>query len=181
MSNCQNICRLCDRLIISNSVTVVTVDGTDTLVIDIPQRAYNNCGKYCIVVAQAIPAAATILMPVAISIGGVTTTVYPLTNSCCQQITACGIRTRTKYSTRVITTATGGQFRLLGNVCCYPSTNLTSLPVATVAAATPAVQNAIVTRSVANTATKKATATKPSTVDTLTVNAANVTVNKEDK
>lgn len=134
MSNCRNICRLCDRLIISQSVTVITVDGTDTLVIDLPQRAYNDCEKYCIIVAQAIPTTATILMPVAFSIGGVTTTVYPLTNSCCQQITACGIRTRTKYSTRVITNATGGVFRLLGNVCCYPANNLTSLPVASAGA-----------------------------------------------
>ena len=30
---CQNVCRLCDKLIISNSVTVITIDGTDTLVV----------------------------------------------------------------------------------------------------------------------------------------------------
>lgn len=187
MSNCKNICKLCDKLIISQSVTVITVDGTDTLVIDLPQRAYNNCCKYCIIVAQAIPATATIQMPVAFSIGGVTTTVYPFVQCGCQQITACGVRTRTKYSTCVSTTATGGVFRLLGRVCCYPSNDLLSLPVPTVAAAaTPAVQNAVVTRSVASptatTATaKKASTAKTSTVDTMTVNASNVTVNKEDK
>lgn len=142
MSNCKNICRLCDRLIISQSVTVVTVDGTDTLVIDLPARAYNNNCKYCIIVAQAIPAAATIQMPVAFSIGGVTTTVYPFVQCGCQQITACGVRTRTKYSTCVSTTATGGVFRLLGHVCCYPSNDLLSLPVPATAAATPAVQAA---------------------------------------
>lgn len=174
MNNCKNICKLCPRLIISQSVTVITVDGTDTLVIDLPARAYNNCEKYCIIVAQTIPTTATILMPVAFSIGGVTTTVYPLTNSCCQQITACGIRTRTKYATRVITTATGGQFRLLGNVCCYPSTNLSSLPVAT-APATPA-NVAVTNRAVSNVATKKASTAKPSTVDTMNVNASTVNV-----
>lgn len=171
MSNCKNICKLCDRLIISQSVTVVTVDGTDTLVIDLPQRAYNNCEKYCIIIAQTIPATATILMPVAFSIGGVTTTVYPLTQCNCAQVTACGIKTRTKYSTRVIINGNTGVFRLLGNVCCYPATNALSLPIAT-APATPAV---------ARTAVKKATATKPTTVDNLTVNASTVTVNKEDK
>lgn len=177
MSNCKNICRLCDRLIISQSVTVITVDGTDTLVIDLPQRAYNDCEKYCIIVAQAIPTTATILMPVAFSIGGVTTTVYPLTNSCCQQITACGIRTRTKYSTRVITNATGGVFRLLGNVCCYPATNLTSLPAPT-AGALSASARPVATNT---TAVKKTSTPKSSTVDNMTVNASNVTVNKEDK
>lgn len=184
MSNCKNICRLCDRLIISQSVTVITIDGTDTLVIDLPQRAYNNCCKYCIIIAQAIPTAATINMPVAFSIGGVTTTVYPFVQCGCQQITACGVRTRTKYSTCVSTTATGGVFRLLGHVCCYPSNDLLSLPVPTTAAATPAVQSTFATRSVASptaTTAKKTSTTKSSTVDTMTVNASNVTVNKEDK
>lgn len=181
MSNCKNICKLCDRLIISQSVTVVTVGGVDTLVIDLPQRAYNNCEKYCIIVAQTIPATATILMPVAFSIGGVTTTVYPLTQCNCAQVTACGIRTRTKYSTKVIINGNTGVFRLLGNVCCYPATNALSLPVPTVAAAEPATPaNAPVART-ASATPKKASVTKSSTVDNMTVNASNVTVNKEDK
>jgi hypothetical protein len=90
-----------------------------------------NCEKYCIVVAQPIPTTATITMPVAISIGGDTTTVYPITLCNCVQINACAIRTRTKYSTKVYTSATGGTFRLLGNVNCYPQSNLESLPVTT--------------------------------------------------
>ena len=130
--SCKNICRLCDKLIISNSVTVVTIDGTDTLVIDIPQQAYLNCEKYCIVVAQPIPTTATITMPVSISIGGDTTIVYPITLCNCVQINACAIRTRTKYATRVYTSTNGGTFRLLGNVNCYPQSNLESLPVSTV-------------------------------------------------
>lgn len=146
MSECKNICKLCNRLIISRSVTVVTVNGVDTLVIDLPLRAYNNCEKYCIIVAQAIPTTATILMPVAFSINGVTTTVYPLTRCDCTQVTACGIRTRTKYSTRVIISGNTGVFRLLGNVCCYPQTNASSLPVPTAPApATPAVASAEIT------------------------------------
>ena len=130
--SCKNICRLCDKLIISNSVTVVTIDGTDTLVIDIPQQAYLNCEKYCIVVAQPIPTTATITMPVSISIGGDTTIVYPITLCNCVQINACAIRTRTKYATRVYTSTNGGTFRLLCNVNCYPQSNLESLPVSTV-------------------------------------------------
>lgn len=153
---CQNVCRLCDKLIISNSVTVITIDGTDTLVIDIPSRAYLNCEKYCIVVAQPIPTTATITMPVAISIGGDTTTVYPITLCNCVQINACAIRTRTKYSTRVYTSATGGTFRLLGNVNCYPQNNLESLPIPTTV--TPAVANVLV-RTPRATTSKKEVAT----------------------
>lgn len=158
---CQNVCRLCDKLIISNSVTVITIDGTDTLVIDIPSRAYLNCEKYCIVVAQPIPTTATITMPVAISIGGVTTTVYPLTLCNCVQVNACAIRTRTKYSTRVYTSATGGTFRLLGNVNCYPQNNLESLPIPTTVTtlATPEVATLTVRTPRATTSTKKEVAT----------------------
>ena len=158
MSNCKNICRLCDRLIISNSVTVVTVDGVDTLVIDIPSQAYMNCEKYCIVVAQTIPTTATITMPVAISIGGDTTTVYPITLCNCVQINACAIRTRTKYSTRVYTSATGGTFRLLGNVNCYPQNNLASLPIPTTTTPTPATFNATKTTKTTTTTKKEVVA-----------------------
>ena len=156
--SCNNVCKLCNRLIISNSVTVVTVDGVDTLVIDIPLQAYMNCEKYCIVVAQPIPTTATITMPVAISIGGNTTTVYPITLCNCVQINACAIRTRTKYSTRVYTSATGGTFRLLGNVNCYPQNNLESLPIPTTTTVTPAVANLTRTTTTKTTAKKEVVA-----------------------
>ena len=72
MSNCINRqCRLCPNLVISDAVTVVTVDGVDTLVIDIPAGGcYCDNKRVCLVVAQTIPATATINQPVAISIGG---------------------------------------------------------------------------------------------------------------
>lgn len=183
MSNCKNICRLCNNFITSTSVTVVTVDGTDTLVIDLPANipcGYTNCRKICFAIIQSIPATATILMPVAISIGGVTTTVYPLLDECCNQITACGIRTRTRYSA-CVNTRNGGSFRLLGKVCCYPQNVVASLPIPTVTApATPA--NAPVARTTSASATpKKASAPKSSKVDSMTVNASTVTVKKEDK
>lgn len=175
MSNCKNICKVCDKMRFSQSVAVVTVDGTDTLVIDLPAGNYGDGCKYCIVVTQTIPATATIQMPVAISIGGVTTTVYPLTKCDCTQVTACGIRTRTRYATRVITSANGGVFRLLGNINCYPTNNLASLPVAAAPApATPAVARAAAVRTTS-------TASKPKTADNVTISANTVTVNKEDK
>lgn len=119
---CKNVCGLCDRLIISESVTF---DGT-SLVINIPAGSYADRCKYCIVVAQAIPAATTITAPVVITIGDGTEE-YPLTNSCCAQVTACAIRTRTKYSTVVSTSATGGTFKMLGRGCCAPSNNLAAI------------------------------------------------------
>ena len=119
---CKPVCRLCDRLILSQAVTFA--DGT--LTINLPAGAYQNCGKYCIVVAQAIPAATTINAPVVITIG-TGTEEYPLTNRCCAQLTACAIRTRTRYSTVVSTTPTGGTFKLLGNACPCPANNLTSI------------------------------------------------------
>ena len=135
---CKPACRLCKNLIISQSVTVVTVDGTDTLVIDLPVGTYGDNCKYCIVIAQAIPATATINMPVAFSIGGVTTTVYPFVRCDCSQVTACAIRTRTRYSTIVSTNAIGGVFKSLGGLSCCPSNNLLSLPVEEPAAAAAA-------------------------------------------
>lgn len=131
---CKTTCRLCDKLVISSAVTVA--DGV--LIINIPAGNYQNCCKYCIVVAQAIPDTATINMPVVVTIG-TGTTQYPLTNRCCAQVTACAIRTRTKYSTKVVTNATGGTFRLLGNTCCSPNNQLVSIPAPEAAPATPAV------------------------------------------
>lgn len=115
-------CRLCDRLIISQTVTFTAPN----LIINLPAGAYQNCEKYCIVVAQAIPDATTINAPVFITIGD-GTELYPINQCNGVQATASGIRTRTRYATRVSTTATGGAFRLLGKICCYPTDSLTSI------------------------------------------------------
>ena len=133
---CKPSCKLCDKLVISTAVTVITVDGTDTLVIDLPVRTYGDGCKYCVIIAQTIPATATINMPVAFSIGGDTTTVYPFVRCDCSQVTACAIRTRTRYSTIVSTNAIGGVFKSLGGLKCSPSNNLLSLPVPTATATT---------------------------------------------
>lgn len=112
---CKANCRLCRRLIISQSVTFA--DGT--LTVNIPAGAYEAGCKYCLVIAQSIPPAATIAAPVVITIGTGTQT-YPLTTANCAQVTACGIRTRNRYSTVVLTNATGGAFRMLGRPACSP-------------------------------------------------------------
>jgi len=119
---CKPVCKLCDHLIISQSVSFTG----GNLVINLPAGAYNNGEKYCIVVAQAIPAATTINAPVVITVGAGTQQ-YPLTNRCCAQVTACGIRTRTRYSTLVSTSSTTGTFKLLGNICPCPTNNLRSI------------------------------------------------------
>ena len=120
---CKNVCRLCDKLIISTAVTFTAGTG---LIITIPEGSYADNCKYCIVVAQSIPAATTITSPVFIQIGA-GTVLYPLNKCDCTQATACSIRTRTKYSTRVETSATTGVFKLLGNVCCAPNNNLRAI------------------------------------------------------
>ena len=138
MSNCKNICRLCDRLILSQSVVFTSGTG---LIITIPEGAYNNGQKYCIVIAQKIPAETTISAPVFVKIGA-GSVLYPLDKCDCTQATACSIRTRTKYSTRVETTPTGGIFKLLGNICCAPNNNLRSINGTTPVVTTGGVENA---------------------------------------
>lgn len=119
MANCKPVCQLCPRLILSQSVTFTG----GNVVINLPAGTYQNREKYCIIVAQAIPDTTTINAPVFISIG-TGTELYPLTNRCCAQLTACAIRTRTRYSTVVSTGRTGGTFKLLGNACPCPVNNL---------------------------------------------------------
>ena len=124
--SCPNYKRLCDKLVISQSVTF----ANGTLIINIPQQAYNNCEKYCIVVAQNIPETTTIAAPVVITIGTDTTT-YPLLNCNCTQVTACSINRRTRYSVKVNTGIQNGAFQLLGKLpCSRCADNANSLPIA---------------------------------------------------
>lgn len=119
---CKTVCRLCDHLVIS---TAVAFNGTD-LVVTLPAGSYNNGEKYCIIIAQSIPDTTTINANVVFQIG-TGTEQYPLTNRCCANVTACGIRTRTKYATVVSTSATGGTFKMLGKASCAPVNNLASI------------------------------------------------------
>lgn len=119
---CKPVCKLCDRLVLSQSITF----AGGNLVVNLPAGSYRDCEKYCIVLAQAIPAATTINAPVVFTIG-TGTVQYPLTNRCCAQVTACGVRTRTRYSTVVSTSATGGTFKMLGSPCCATNNNLPAI------------------------------------------------------
>lgn len=119
---CQNVCRLCDHLAISTAVAFT--DGN--LVITLPENSFNDGEKVCIVIAQTIPTETTINAPVVIQIGEGAEQ-YPLTTRCCAQVTACGVRTRTRYATRVVTSAVGATFRMLGNPACTPNYNLRSI------------------------------------------------------
>lgn len=120
--SCNNICKLCDRLVFSQSVTF----AAGTLTVNLPAGSYNAGERYCIVITQAIPTTATIAAPVVITIGDGTVE-YPLVNRCCVPVTACGIRTRTRYGVVVATDSTGGTFKMLGKPCCSPSYALTSI------------------------------------------------------
>ena len=151
---CNNVCRLCDKLIIS---TAVNYDATtNELIIGLPAgTTYYNNNNYCIVVAQPIPATTPISAMVTIAIGSDPTR-YPLVRINCVQATACNIRTRTKYSTCVSTNTVSGVFRLLGDIGCCGAEVLPSLPVvadgAVVAGgvATPEVANVVQPVSVAS-------------------------------
>lgn len=120
--SCRNSCRLCPRIRISQAVTFTG----GNLIINLPAGSYADDCKYCIIVAQSIPATTTINAPVYVTIG-TGTVLYPLNKCDCTQATACSIRTRTRYPVRVETTPTGGTFRLLGRTCCAPNNNLTSI------------------------------------------------------
>lgn len=117
--SCKPICSLCRRLIISQSITF----SGGNLIVNLPAGSYNNCSKYCIIFAQTIPTTTTIGAPVVFTIG-TGTQQYPLVNKCCRPVTACGVRTRTRYSLVVETSATTANFKMLGNPCPQPNNNL---------------------------------------------------------
>lgn len=117
--------KICDKILISDSVTV---SGT-TLLIDIPANVFRNCEKYYLVIAQPIPDTATINMPVELTIGGVTTTTYPLVTCSCGNVTASMIRTYNKYPIQIATTATGANIKVLDGLACAPSNAVNVIPV----------------------------------------------------
>ena len=120
--SCKSVCQVCKKLVISQ-----TINFTDnTLIVDLPAGNYQDGCKYCIIFAQNIPQTATIGSNVVFTIGSGTVQ-YPLVNRCCRPVTACGIRTRTKYSVVVETTASGATFKMLGNPACSPSNNLNAI------------------------------------------------------
>lgn len=79
-----------------------------------------------VVIAQNIPSTTIIGAPVVITIGDGTVT-YPLLKCNGAQATVFNLDTRHKYLCRVVTSATGGSFRMLGNSCCSHSDALRSI------------------------------------------------------
>ena len=151
--SCNNVCKLCSNLIISEAINFDPT--TNSLDITIPNSCYRNCQKVCIVVAQTIPASTTINALVNIVVNG---TRFPLQRFDCSQAVATEIRTRTKYSTRVVTNTVNGAFRLLGRTyaCCPES--LQTLPIPTTTTPTPAVFNATKTTKTTTTSKKEVVA-----------------------
>ena len=66
---CKPVCRLCDRLVLSESVTFTG----GNLIVNLPAGSYQNNKKYCVVIAQSIPDTTTINAPVYFTIGAGTT------------------------------------------------------------------------------------------------------------
>ena len=126
MSNCL----LCRRFVGSASVTVV---GT-SLVVNVPATTFNNCSRICLGILQELPDAATINMPVVITIG-TDTTEYPLVRCDGNPVTASDITFRGLYKLKVQTTPTSAVFRVLNGLCCSPRNNLVSIPAPTAAPA----------------------------------------------
>lgn len=140
-NNCKPICRLCDKIRISQSVEFTG----GNLVINLPVGSYGDGCKYCIIIAQALPADTTILAPVYATIG-TGAELYPIVKCDCSQIVASALRTRTRYSVVVSTTPTGGSFKLLGKPCCSPDNDLLAID-GTAPTATPAPTPASAARS----------------------------------
>lgn len=122
---CNNVCRLCDNLIISLAVNYDAT--TNQVVVNIPAQSYKNNCKYCIVIAQTIPTASTINAQVVVTVDGFPTR-YPLVNCDCSPVNVCAIRTRTKYSTIVKTDSASAVFKLLGKVNACNTEVLPSIP-----------------------------------------------------
>lgn len=130
MSDCIKNCKICNRLIISQSISYNA--GVNQLIIDLPANSYGNKEKYCLVFAQAIPNTTLLNAQVVFTIGGDQTVGYQFLNKDCTPVLASQVRTRRVYPTRVSTSGTTGVFKYIGN-CCLPSNSLTNanaIPVA---------------------------------------------------
>lgn len=114
---------MCKKLVSSVSTTVV---GT-SLVVNIPQAAYDNCQQLCLFIAQPITGTPTRGMPVVITIG-TGATQYPLVKCNGSPVTQEFIAEGRIYPLVVQTTATSAVFRSLEKLCNV-STNLPAIPV----------------------------------------------------
>ena len=119
--------KICDNIIISDSITVST-DGN--VLVDIPQRTFTNCEKIQLVIAQNIPDTATINAEVFITIGGVTTTTYPLLACNGTPLTASMIKPRNKYYFSVFINGESGIFKSNTFICGQNMNSTSIIPIA---------------------------------------------------
>lgn len=125
MCNCNQypaVQPLAFNTVISQSVTY----ASGVLTINIPEGSYGNGCVYGLVIAQNIPSDTIIGAPVVITIGDGTVN-YPLLKCNGANASVFNLNTRTKYLVKVVTTATGGSFRMLGRSCCSHSETLPSI------------------------------------------------------
>ena len=131
MSECIKNCKLCNRFILSQSVTFTG----GNLIVNLPAGSYGNGKNYCIVLAQTIPTTTTINASVVFTIG-TSTTQYPFVNCNCTPVHANQVRTRRIYQTRVNTAVNTGVFKYVGRcpLPCDATTVNQSIPVPTTSA-----------------------------------------------
>lgn len=107
------------------STTAVAVSGTN-LVLTVPDMTFENCKRYTIRIAQAIPATATNLMNVVIQIGA-GTDLYPIIRKCGHYLYANQVRANRNYT--VLTAADTSMFVLTcGMVCGCNMGSETTIP-----------------------------------------------------
>lgn len=124
---CYNSCNECPRKIFSDDVSIVTVGTVANLVIDVPAQTFVNGQRGCLVIVQNIPAETTISTPVSISIGGDTTTLYPLIDCRGTPVLATQLRTRTRYPFRVNVNSSS-TFTVLKNLSCLANNGSDTIP-----------------------------------------------------
>ena len=124
-----NIQCLCNHIVISQNVSFTN----NQLQINLPEGSYENNEKYCLVIAQDIPADTTIAADVVITIGDDTENTYALVNNNCVNIQAYQVSSRTKYPTKVATNIGEGVFKLCQNINCVRCNNngAAALPIST--------------------------------------------------
>lgn len=123
---CNTSCNECCNKVFSNSITIETIDTVATLVVNIPEQTFCNGQRGCIVLVQNIPTAATIEMPVVITIGDGTVN-YPVVGCDCNPVVVPMLRTRRRYPFKVVTNTTSGVFKILKNLSCASVNNLTTI------------------------------------------------------
>lgn len=116
---CNNTCRLCKNLILSAAVTF----AGGVLTINIPEGSYMGGKRYCMAITQPIPDTATIGATVVVTIGDGAET-YPLTTCSGAPVTAAALRSYGVYLVQVVTTADGGNFRVLKGLSCAPAVDV---------------------------------------------------------